>query len=112
MHDGSIRMVEFDDPAAAADKIALMGEAVVKSERKGERYWPPGPPDRDHQPNHAWFMAFAPAHKPQVAVAVLIEYGMAGGATAGPVARDILEHIFGVESSHREISPGDMGPTD
>jgi penicillin-binding protein 2 len=111
MHDGSIRTVEFDDSTAAADKIALMGEAVVKWERKGERYWP-GPPDPKHQPNHAWFMAFAPAHKPEVAVAVLIEYGMAGGGTAGPVAQDILEHIFGVKSSHRAISPVDMAPTD
>jgi hypothetical protein len=104
-------MVEFDDTRAAAEKIALMGEAVVKWQRKGERYWP-GPPDPERQCNHAWFMAFAPAHKPEVSVSVLIEYGMEGGRKAGPVARSILEHIFGVETSHKEVLPADMGPTD
>lgn len=111
MHDGSTRMVQFDDPITAADKIALMGEAVVKWERKSVQYWP-APPSRDNQPNHAWFMAFAPAHNPQVAVAVLIEYGMSGGRTAGPIARDILEHIFGVESSHEELAPTDVWPAE
>ncbi len=57
-------------------------------------------------------MAFAPAHNPQVAVAVLVEYGMAGGATAGPIARNIIEHLFGVEAGHKDVATGDMAPTD
>lgn len=40
---------------------------------------------------HAWFIGYAPADKPQIAFAVLVEYGGAGGAAAAPIARDILE---------------------
>lgn len=41
-------------------------------------------------PAHSWFLALAPAEAPQVAVAVVIEHGGAGGAAAGPVAMDVL----------------------
>ena len=41
--------------------------------------------------NHALFVAFAPYENPEIAVAVVIEYGNAGGAYAGPVAREILD---------------------
>ncbi|MDQ3958633.1 MAG: penicillin-binding transpeptidase domain-containing protein, partial [Actinomycetota bacterium] len=51
---------------------------------------------------HAWFIAFAPAENPQLAVAVIVESGQAGseatgGAVAAPIARQILE-------ADREIS--------
>ena len=39
---------------------------------------------------HAWFVGYAPADNPKVAVVVLIEYGMHGNSQAGPVARDII----------------------
>ncbi len=39
----------------------------------------------------AWFAAFAPALKPRVAVCVLLVEDGAGGATAAPVARQVLE---------------------
>jgi penicillin-binding protein 2 len=41
--------------------------------------------------SHAWFIGFAPADKPQIAFAVLVEYGGSGGRVAGAVARDVLE---------------------
>lgn len=40
---------------------------------------------------HAWFVSFAPADDPQIAVAVIIERGGTGGEAAGPIARDIME---------------------
>lgn len=41
---------------------------------------------------HAWFVGFAPAEAPRVAVAVLVEEGGGtGGTVAGPVAADVLE---------------------
>jgi len=46
---------------------------------------------------HAWFIGFAPADAPQVAVAVLVEHGgsmgseATGGAVAAPIARKVLE---------------------
>ncbi|HEX2946066.1 MAG TPA: penicillin-binding protein 2 [Clostridia bacterium] len=40
---------------------------------------------------HSWFIGFAPADNPQVAVAVLLEYGgSTGGKAAAPIAREML----------------------
>ena len=44
----------------------------------------------------AWFACYAPANNPQYVVAVMIEEGGHGGSVAAPVARRILEHIFGL----------------
>ena len=41
--------------------------------------------------NHAWFVAFAPAEDPKIAVAVVSELGGVGGQVAAPLARAILE---------------------
>ncbi len=39
----------------------------------------------------AWFIAFAPYENPEIAVAVIVEHGGHGGATAAPIARKIIE---------------------
>lgn len=44
--------------------------------------------------DHALFVAYAPASAPRYAVAVVVEHGGGGGATAAPVARDVLEILF------------------
>ncbi len=44
--------------------------------------------------DHAWFVAFAPYEKPEIAVAIIIEHGGHGGATAAPIARKIFEKYF------------------
>ncbi len=49
--------------------------------------------------NLAWFVGFAPAHAPRVAISVLVEGvipqdQVQGGLTAAPVARDLLEAYF------------------
>ncbi|MFN2588134.1 MAG: penicillin-binding transpeptidase domain-containing protein [Actinomycetota bacterium] len=41
--------------------------------------------------NHAWFVAFAPADDPKLAVAVVAELGGIGGRVAAPLARAILQ---------------------
>ncbi|WP_322797509.1 penicillin-binding protein 2 [Thermoflexus sp.] len=45
-------------------------------------------------PSHAWFVAFAPAEAPEVAVLVFIWNGGEGSQNAAPVARQILEAYF------------------
>ncbi|NTW71067.1 MAG: peptidoglycan glycosyltransferase [Eubacteriaceae bacterium] len=41
---------------------------------------------------HAWFVGFAPAEDPQIAIAVILEYsGSTGGKTAAPIAKEIME---------------------
>ncbi|MEV7397996.1 penicillin-binding protein 2 [Aeromicrobium sp. NPDC092404] len=55
-------------------------------------------PDR---PPYAWFVSFAPANDPKVAVAVLVESSdtardeIAGGRLAGPIARSVMEAVLG-----------------
>ncbi|MEW9556005.1 peptidoglycan D,D-transpeptidase FtsI family protein [Nonomuraea sp. NPDC050783] len=55
----------------------------------------------DGQPPHAWFISFAPANDPKVALAVIVESGAAnvgaeatGGHTAAPIAKAVLEAVL------------------
>ncbi len=52
--------------------------------------------------DHAWFVAFAPAEQPEIAVAVLVEHGGGGGAIAAPIAKRVLEEYF----RNRKIDAG------
>jgi peptidoglycan glycosyltransferase len=40
---------------------------------------------------HSWFVAFAPAEHPRVAVAIVVENAGYGAAVAAPIARDVLQ---------------------
>lgn len=51
------------------------------------------------RPNHGWFVGFAPADNPQVAVAAIIEFGGHGGSTAGVVAKEVLAAYFKLDQS-------------
>ena len=44
--------------------------------------------------DHAWFVAFAPYEKPEVAISVIVEHGGHGGATAAPVAKKLFDAYF------------------
>jgi peptidoglycan glycosyltransferase len=47
------------------------------------------------RPNTTWFIAFAPADAPRVAVAVVLENQTGtGGTTAAPIAREIMQAIL------------------
>ena len=41
--------------------------------------------------DHAWFIAFAPVDKPQIALSVLVEHGGHGGSAAAPIAKKAIE---------------------
>lgn len=43
---------------------------------------------------HALFVAYAPAEKPEIAVAVIVEHGESGGRAAGPVVAGIVERYM------------------
>ncbi len=46
--------------------------------------------------DHAWFIGFAPADDPQIAVAVIQEYsGSSGGAACAPVAKAVMQEWLG-----------------
>ena len=65
------------------------GTAQVVEIRQGEEY------DEEeldeYQRKHAWFIAFAPADDPVIALAVLVENGGGGSAVAAPVAREVID---------------------
>lgn len=44
--------------------------------------------------DHAWFVGFAPAVKPEILVGVLVEHGGSGGAVAAPIAQKVLARYF------------------
>jgi penicillin-binding protein 2 len=41
--------------------------------------------------DHSWFIAFAPAEAPRIAVAVLVENGGFGASVAAPIARKVMD---------------------
>lgn len=50
----------------------------------------------NNQKPHSWFVGFAPADKPRVAIAVLVENGGGGGSTAAPIASRVLKKALNV----------------
>lgn len=54
-----------------------------------------------HQRHHGWFVAWAPADKPEITVAALAEHSCHGNTGAGPVVRDIVRAYF--EKYHPEV---------
>lgn len=49
--------------------------------------------EKEKNKEHTWFVCFAPAEDPQIAVAVMLEYsGRSGGELCAPVARDIIRY--------------------
>lgn len=61
----------------------------------------------EYQP-HGWFVCFAPADHPRLAMVVMVEHGTGGGISAAPVAGEILSRYFGV----RPFGPGMNLPPD
>lgn len=45
--------------------------------------------------SHAWFIAFAPAEAPKIAIAVVVEEGGRGGEVASPIAGAIIKAALG-----------------
>jgi peptidoglycan glycosyltransferase len=45
--------------------------------------------------NDAWFIGFAPANDPQIAIAVIVEHTSGfGGPTAGPIFKSVAENLL------------------
>ena len=65
------------------------GTAQVVAIKQGEKY------DRskvaERHLDHALFVAFAPAHDPQIAVSVMVENGESGSGVAAPVMKQVVD---------------------
>ena len=68
-----------------AGKTGTAQTAALKDDRKSENEIPKKLRD------HAWFVSYAPAEAPRIAVAVLIENMGHGGSWAAPLARQVIE---------------------
>lgn len=49
-----------------------------------------GSAENPHGKAHGWFIGFAPAEDPKIALAVIVENAGSGGSTAGPIAREVI----------------------
>ena len=65
------------------------GTAQVVEIRQGEEY--SAEELDEYQRKHAWFIAFAPADDPRIALSVLVENGGGGSSVAAPVARAVVD---------------------
>jgi penicillin-binding protein 2 len=54
---------------------------------------------------HAWFVGFAPAARPKIALAVLVEHGGHGGEVAAPIAFDIVDNYFETVAPDQKNAP-------
>ncbi len=50
-------------------------------------------PGDDKRP-HSWFIAYAPAKEPQIAIVTMVENAGEGSAVAAPLTREILEYYY------------------
>jgi len=52
--------------------------------------------DPKNTPPHGWYVAFAPAGNPQVAIAVVLEQQLNGfgGAVSAPIAKQVMQAIL------------------
>lgn len=49
---------------------------------------------------NAWFVAYAPADNPQIAVVVMVEQSLEGSQVSAPIARRILDDYFNVQRAN------------
>jgi len=74
-------------------QVVAMGRKRVKS---SELPW--------EQRDHAWFVAFAPADAPEIALAVLVEHASGGGGkVAAPVAGEVLGEYFRLKPTREAV---------
>jgi penicillin-binding protein 2 len=70
------------------------GSVQVVASEKAENLNPDGEIPYEYR-DHAWFVAIAPAEKPKIAVAILIEHGE-HGSNAAPMARKLIKQYLSI----------------
>ena len=68
------------------------GTAQVITIKQGEKYVESRIAERHR--DHAWFIAFAPAEQPKIALAVIAENSGFGARAAAPVARQVIDYYL------------------
>lgn len=62
--------------------------------------------------DHSWFIAFAPADKPKIAMAVLVENGGFGSRSAAPIARQVIDYYLLDKRPAGQASEDEDAPAD
>ena len=88
VRNGNGQLIDKDGKVVKEARQAA--RRVVELGEKGTETWYIGAGEQKHLV-HAWYICFAPAEHPQVAIAVMVEYGETGGRVAGGIALDALE---------------------
>jgi penicillin-binding protein 2 len=60
--------------------------------------------------DHSWFIAFAPADNPRIALAVIVENGGWGASAAAPIARKVLDAYL-LDDHGKLKPPGQVDPS-
>jgi len=64
-----------------------------------------------NQRDHAWFVSYAPADDPEIAIACLVEHADGGGgAIAAPTAQQVLSAYFKLRAQREETKYADVRP--
>lgn len=106
--NGTARMAWKDAPYSVAGKS---GTAQVFSLGQNEKYDEKTIEERLR--DHGVFIAFAPADKARIAVAVLVENGRSGSGTAAPVARKVIDaYLLGKMPEAAPAAPAAPPPPD
>jgi len=64
--------------------------------------------DTGKNKDHAWFVSYAPAYKPEIAMVALIENSGFGGANAAPAVRGVYDEYY--RKTRHEEPPGAIKP--
>jgi penicillin-binding protein 2 len=79
------------------------GTAQLFSIKQGEKYHASQVDERLR--DHAWYIAYAPADHPRIALAVLVENGGFGAQAAAPVARAVFDYYLLGRAPGKEGAP-------
>jgi penicillin-binding protein 2 len=86
------------------------GTAQVFGMKRGEKYVAGRIDERLR--DHAWYIAYAPADKPTIALAVMVENGGFGATTAAPIAKAVLDfYLLGKKPDINKLKAAQSEPT-
>ncbi|WP_289020707.1 penicillin-binding protein 2 [Desulfobacter postgatei] len=86
---GTARQIRLPDVQIAGKT----GTAQVFSRKAGEKF--DNKKLKRTLQDHAWFVCYAPAQDPKIAIAVIIEHGEHGSSAAAPVAQELIHAYLG-----------------
>jgi peptidoglycan glycosyltransferase len=97
---GDMMRMVVNDPNGTGTAARIDGVTVAGKTGTAQNDGPDGNP----RAPHAWFIAFAPAEAPRVAIAVIVENGgtpgagdeVTGGRVAAPIAKTMIQTLLGL----------------